>query len=129
MRFSSGVVGVAPGHQLLDGDCAFDRGDDGGKLEQEPVARRLDDAPAEARHDRPRRLAMLSNAKRRPRLVLAHQARVADDVGGEDRGEAAGRRHSSGTPALRRPSMIALPHRRSRRVVIVRPRRREIGRW
>jgi hypothetical protein len=33
------------------------------------------------------RLAMLADRLRRPRLVLAHQARVADDIGGEDRGE------------------------------------------
>ena len=32
--------------------------------------------------------------------------RVADDVGGEDRGEAAGLAHSSGIPALRRPSYV-----------------------
>jgi hypothetical protein len=41
---------------------------------------------------------------RRPRLVLAHEPRIADDVGGEDRGEAAGGGHCSGTPALRMPS-------------------------
>ena len=40
------------------------------------------------------------------RLVLAHQAAVADDVGGEDRCEAAGGGHCSGTPALRMPSKI-----------------------
>src|SRR5271165_286319 len=33
---------------------------------------------------------MLAHRARRARLVLAHEARVADDVGGEDRGEAAG---------------------------------------
>ena len=37
-----------------------------------------------------RRLAPLADRLRRPRLVLAHEPRVADDVGGEDRGEAAG---------------------------------------
>ena len=37
------------------------------------------------------------------RLVLAHEARVADDV---DRSEAAGGGHCSGTPALRRPSRM-----------------------
>jgi hypothetical protein len=36
-----------------------------------------------------------------PRLVLVDQARVADDVDGVDRCEAAGRGHYSGTPALR----------------------------
>ena len=93
-------LGVALDHQLLDRDRAFDGGDDGGKLQQQPVARRLDDAPAEARHDRPRRLAMLAHRPRRPRLVLAHQARVADDVDGEDRGEAAGRRSLLGDAGL-----------------------------
>ncbi len=40
-----------------------------------------------------RRLAMLADRPRRPRLVLAHEARVADDVGGEDRGKLPGFRH------------------------------------
>src|SRR5271166_2962364 len=53
--------GVALDHQLLDGDRAFDRRDDRGKIEQEPVARGLDDAAAQARHDRPSRLAMLAH--------------------------------------------------------------------
>ena len=39
-----------------------------------------------------------------PRLVLAHQARVAHHVGGEDRGEAARAIIVRGTPALRMPS-------------------------
>src|SRR5271166_2185931 len=39
-------------------------------------------------------------------LVLAHEARAADDVGGEDRGETAHRGHCSGTRALRRPSRM-----------------------
>ena len=59
-------VGVALGHQLLDRDRAFDGGDDGGKLQQQPVAHRLDDAPAKTRHDRPRRVAMLANASAVP---------------------------------------------------------------
>jgi hypothetical protein len=84
-----GGPGVALDHQLLDRNRAFDGGDDGGKLQQEAIADDPDDAPAVTRHDRPRRLAMLANAKRRPRLILAHQARVADDIDGEDRGEAA----------------------------------------
>ena len=97
-------VGVALDHQLLDRDRAFDRCDNGGKFEQQPIARRLDDAPPEVRHQRPRRLAMLPDRLRRPRLVLAHQPRVADDVGSEDRGEFSGFAHSSGSPALRRTS-------------------------
>ena len=93
MRLASGVVGVALDHQLLDRDGAFDGGDDRGKFQQQPVAHRLDDATAEVRHDRPRGLAMLAHRQRRPRLVLAHQPRIADDVDGHDRGEAAGRGH------------------------------------
>ncbi len=46
MRLASGVVRVALDHQLLDRDRAFDGGDDGGKLQQQPVAHRLDDAAA-----------------------------------------------------------------------------------
>ena len=36
-------------------------------------------------------------------LVRPHQPRIARHIGGEDRGEAAGRGHPSGPPALRRP--------------------------
>jgi hypothetical protein len=46
------------------------------------------------------RLAMLSHRLRRPRP----SARVPDDIDGEDRCEAAGRGHCSGTPALRMPA-------------------------
>src|SRR6202021_584885 len=59
---------------------------------------------------RPLKLATIGRATSRcsltAGLVRAHQARVADDVGGEDRGEAAGGGHCSGTPALRRPSKM-----------------------
>ena len=84
-----GGTGVALRHQTLDRDRAFDGGDDRGKFQQKFVAGRLDDAAAVARDDRPRRVAMFADRPRRPRLVLAHEARIADDVGGEDRGEAA----------------------------------------
>ena len=59
-------VSVALDHQFLDRNRAFDGGDDGGKLQQQPVAGRLDDAPAAVRHDRPRRLAMLAHARAVP---------------------------------------------------------------
>jgi hypothetical protein len=49
-------------------------------------------------------LTATKSRPRRPSLILAHQARVADDVRGEDRGEAVGRGYCSGTPALRMPS-------------------------
>ena len=96
MRFCLGDFGVALRHQLLNRDRAFDGRDDGGKLQQQPVARRANDAPAFLDDQRPRGVAMLAHRLRRPRLVLAHQARVADDVDGEDRGEAAGCGHCRG---------------------------------
>jgi hypothetical protein len=40
----------------------------------------------------------------RPFFVRSHQPRTAGDVGRNDGGEPAGRGHSSGSPALRRPS-------------------------
>jgi hypothetical protein len=50
------------------------------------IAGRLDDAAAEVRHDRLRSFATFTHRVRRPRVILAHETRVADDVGGEDRG-------------------------------------------
>jgi hypothetical protein len=104
--FRLGCIGVALGHQFLDRNGAFDGGDDGGKFQQQPVAHRFDDPAPERRQDRPARLTMLANAARRPRFVLTHQTRVADDVDRHDRGEAAGRGHYSGTPAMRMPSRM-----------------------
>jgi hypothetical protein len=86
---------VALGHHLLDEDGAFDRGDNGRKFEQHAVPGRLDEPSAEAAHNSGRRLAPLADDLRRPGLVLAHEARIADDVGGEDRGETARSGHGS----------------------------------
>ena len=103
MRLASGDVGVALDHQLLNRDRAFDGRDDGGKFQQQPVAHRLDDAAALVGDQRPRRVAMLANRPRRPGLVLAHQAGVADDVDSHDRGEAAGLSHDA-PPVTSHPS-------------------------
>ena len=46
--------------------------------------------PAVRGDDRSRRRAALAHGFRCARLVLAHHARIADDVGGENGGEAAG---------------------------------------
>ena len=86
-------LGVPLDHQLLDRDRAFHSVDHGRKLKQQPVAHRLDDAPAPARNEWPRRVAMPAHRTRRSRLVLAHQARVADDVNRHDRGELPGFGH------------------------------------
>ena len=107
MRFASGPPGVALDHQFLDRDRAFDGGDDGGKLQQKPIARRLDDTAAVVSDDRTRCLPMLAHRSRCPRLVLTHQARVADDIDGEGHGKAADVGHCSGSPALRRLSTTA----------------------
>jgi hypothetical protein len=48
--------------------------------------------------------AMRLEAFVRAFLVCAHQTRVARHVGGQDRGETADCRHSSGIPASRRPA-------------------------
>ena len=95
-----GNARVAFGHLLLHANRAFDRRDDGRKFQQHAVAHRLDEPPAECANDRRRRLAMVPHRARRPRFVLAHQPRVADDVGGEDRGEAAGLRSLLRHPGL-----------------------------
>ena len=99
-----GNARVAFGHLLLHANRALHRRDDRRKFQQHAVAHRLDEPAAESANDRRRRLAMFPHRARRPRFVIAHQPRVADDVGGEDRGEAAGLAHCSGIPALRRPS-------------------------
>ena len=46
------------------------------------------------------RLAPLAHRLRRASLVLAHEPRIANDVGGEDRGEPAGGGHCSGSSGL-----------------------------
>ena len=92
------------GHPPLDGDRAFDRGDYGRELDENSIAHRFENTPAVRCDDRGGSLTPLEHGARRPGLVLAHEARIADDVGGEDRGELAGGGHGSGSPALRRPS-------------------------
>ena len=56
---------------------------------------------------------MLAHGSRRPRLVLAHEARIADDVDGEDRGEAVGAGHP-GSPASERLGQARLTKDRVR---------------
>ena len=86
-------IDVPLNHHFLDRYRAFDSCDDGGKLKQQSVAHRLDDAPAPARHERLRCFTMLPHRPRRPDLVLAHQAGIADDVDRHDRSEFAGFGH------------------------------------
>src|SRR5580704_13401459 len=75
-----------------------------GNSMKDTVARRLDDAAAVPGDDRRRRLMSLAHRLRGASFILAHEPRIANDGGGEDRGEATGGGHCSGTPALRIPS-------------------------
>src|SRR5262249_45937223 len=99
--------GITVGHAGLHLGRAAQRIDDAGKLDQEPVACRLDE-PAVVRGDS--RIDQFSPDSPEPgegaAPVRPHQARIPCHVGGEDRGETAGRGHSPGQPALRRPSSI-----------------------
>src|SRR5271166_6658958 len=49
----------------------------------------------------------LADRPRCPRVIVAHQARVAGDVDCQDRGEAAGGGHCSGTPSFGEPTKSA----------------------
>jgi hypothetical protein len=81
---------VQPRRLGLQRQRALHGRDHGREFDQESVAHCLENASAVRGDDRRRRLAALSHGFRRARLVLAHHARIADDVGGENGGEAAG---------------------------------------
>ena len=49
-----------------------------------------------------------------PRFIITNQARITDDAVSHHRGEAVGKRSSSGIPALRRPSIAQSPLSRAR---------------
>ena len=83
-------VGIAVFHSLLHHDGAAHRIDDRGELDQEAVARGLDDAALVLGDQRIDELpAMGLERGERPFLVDAHEARVSRHVRGEDGGEPA----------------------------------------
>ena len=84
---------IAGRHLPLHRERALDRLDDGRKVDEHPVAHGLEQPPAMRGDDRLNGLAPLAHRIRRPRLVLPHHARIADNVGGEDGGELAGGVH------------------------------------
>lgn len=93
------LVGAAPVHPALDLDGAGHRRDAAGELDQEPVARGLDQATAMRRDARVDQLAAVAlQVGQRAGLVLAHQPAVAGGVQGEDGDEPAGQRETSGRP-------------------------------
>src|SRR6516165_10534419 len=87
-------IGVAPSYRLLDLDGAPHRIDDAGELDEQPVAGRLDDAASVFLDLGIRQLSpdCLQRGER-AFLIGTHQPRIAGDVGGEDRGEAASGGH------------------------------------
>jgi len=98
-------AGVPLGHRLLHRDRAAHRIDGAGELDQPAIAGGLDDATVvlgDLRIDEimPQRFEAFVRAF----LVRSRQPRIPRHIGGEDRGETAGLAHSSGNPALRRPS-------------------------
>jgi hypothetical protein len=100
-----GKVQIAIGHRLLDFAGATNRVDDAGEFRQHAVAGGLDDPAvmlADLRFDHFSEMRL--QAPVGPLLVSPHQPRIARHIGGEDRGKAARRAHSSGNRALRSPS-------------------------
>ena len=88
-----GSVFVAGRHLPLHRQGALDRRDDGREFDEHPVAHGLEQPPPVRGDHRLSSFTPLPNKTCRADLVLAHHARIADDVGGEDRGEFAGGCH------------------------------------
>ena len=85
-----GQRGVARLRALLDLDRALHRVHHAGELDQHAVAHQLHQTTLIFGEQRLDHLAApLSEHRKRSGLVLAHEPAVADDVGGENRGEAA----------------------------------------
>ncbi len=76
-------------HQLLQRDRALDGADHRAELDQDTIARRLDDAAAMLGDERIGGGPMLAQPLRRACFVEPHQARIAGHIGGKDRGKAA----------------------------------------
>ena len=110
MRRSAGTSGVSFSHLALHLDGATHRVDDAGKLDEQAVAGRFDDAAAVLLDLRvgklaPQRLQRGESAF----LVRAHQPRIAGDIGGENGGQLAfdAFRSQSGTPQPHGPNRLS----------------------
>jgi hypothetical protein len=80
-----GRFGIALGHPVLDGDRASDGLHDAREFQEQPVTGRLDDAAfvlGDFRIDE--FAAMGTKARECAGFVLAHEAAVTGDIGGED---------------------------------------------
>jgi hypothetical protein len=92
-------------HRALNFAGATQRIDHTGEFRQRPVAGRLNDPVVMLGEFRIEELVTQRlEVFERAFLVRPHQPRITGDIGGEDRGETASCSHSSGSPALRRPS-------------------------
>jgi hypothetical protein len=99
MRRSSGRAGLAVDHCPLQFHTTPHRVDDARKFRQHAIASIFDDAPGMLVDLRLDKLAaMRLEALVCAFLVRAHQPRIARQIGGEDRGETAGRGHGCGSP-------------------------------
>ena len=95
---------VPLGHRLLHVDRATHCIDDAWKLHQQAIAGGLDDATIVLGDLRIDELsAQRFEAFERAFLIRAHQSRIARDIGGQNRGEAAGLAHVVSPAASRRP--------------------------
>jgi hypothetical protein len=104
-----GRLGLAVDHPALHLGGATHPVDDAGKLHQQPVACGLDDAPVVLGDLWIDQLpAMRFEALECPLLVRSHQPRIACHIGGEDRGETAGRGHGYSSPPGSRLSALAV---------------------
>ncbi len=81
-----GLIGGAFRHAFLDFDSALDGFDDARELDQQSVARGLDDAAPTARDGRfDQIIEMGVETRTRSRLILAHETGVSDYVGSQNR--------------------------------------------
>src|SRR5580704_10642048 len=101
-------AGVALDHCGLDFDRAAHGVDHAAELDDRAVAGALDDAAVVHGDDRVDQVAAQGpEPRQRAVLVGAGEPAVAGDVGHQNRRELPGLGHSSGSPALRRPSSTA----------------------
>ncbi|HEX4193877.1 MAG TPA: hypothetical protein VHY80_12295 [Stellaceae bacterium] len=91
---------ITLGHLALHLYCAAHRIHDAGKLDEQPIAHSLDEAPMMFLDFGISELAaQLFQRGERPLLIGAHQARVADYIGSQYCGKTAGLPHNS--PAIK----------------------------
>ena len=104
-----GHADVALDHRILNGNGATHRFDDAAKFDQSPVTSALEYVAVLAGY---RGVDEVGAQRPQPReravLVRAGHTAEADDVGRKNRRDLPGLAHSSGIPALRRPSFIRL---------------------